>query len=208
MNRTRKLYRLAFGAVDGAQRCVVMLADALATAGAGVCVRRYQSPYGVLVLGVIGTAVCMVEWECAGRWKRVLARVAGIEAGDWCVASASDDGVCVRTMELLVAQLDEFFAGKRRAFDVEALVLATPFGMSVYRALSAVGYGSTVGYGELASRVGLARGARAVAATMHANALSVLLPCHRVVGAGGALAGYAGGLDCKRALLAFEAQCR
>lgn len=102
-------------------------------------------------------------------------------------------------------QLAEFLAGERRAFDLPlASGAGTPFQRRVWAALEAIPYGATTTYGALAARLGLPRAVRAVGAANGRNPLSIVRPCHRVVGANGALTGYGGGLPAKRALLALE----
>ena len=103
-------------------------------------------------------------------------------------------------------QLDEYFGGSRRVFDVPLDVWApSDFSRRVYAALSRVPYGATVTYGELASRLGRCGAQRAVAAALGANRLSIFIPCHRVVAAHGA-GGYRLGLHGKLYLLALEAE--
>jgi methylated-DNA-[protein]-cysteine S-methyltransferase len=102
-------------------------------------------------------------------------------------------------------ELDEYFAGKRTAFDLSLDLRALPpFTVSVLRELARVPYGRTTTYGELAARVGRPRAARAVGTVMNRNRIPIVLPCHRVVGASGSLVGYAGGLDRKISLLELE----
>lgn len=102
-------------------------------------------------------------------------------------------------------QLEEYFAGGRRSFDLPIDLRAPAFQQDVLRELARVPYGELATYGELARRIGRPRAARAVGGALNRNPVPIVLPCHRVVGAGGALVGYAGGLDRKRALLALEA---
>jgi methylated-DNA-[protein]-cysteine S-methyltransferase len=102
-------------------------------------------------------------------------------------------------------QLDEYFAGRRRAFELPVdLRLARDFGRAVLEELAHVPYGDVTTYGTLAAKVGRPRAARAVGMVMNRNPVPIVLPCHRVVGASGSLVGYAGGLDRKRALLELE----
>ena len=102
-------------------------------------------------------------------------------------------------------ELDEYFEGRRRAFDLSLDLRGLPaFTVSVLRELARVPYGQTTTYGALASKVGRPRAARAVGTVMNRNRIPIVLPCHRVVGATGDLVGYAGGLDRKTALLRFE----
>jgi methylated-DNA-[protein]-cysteine S-methyltransferase len=111
-----------------------------------------------------------------------------------------------RVLDPARRELSEYLAGRRRAFDLDLdLALATPFQRVVLdRLATAVGYGRTASYGELARAIGRPSAARAVGAALGANPLCVVLPCHRVVAASGALTGYAGGLDAKRLLLDLE----
>lgn len=102
------------------------------------------------------------------------------------------------------AQLDEYFAGERREFDVSLMFAGTEFQKAVWDALSRIPYGRTETYGELARRIGRPAAVRAIANAVGSNALSILVPCHRVIGADGTLTGYAGGLCAKRHLLALE----
>jgi methylated-DNA-[protein]-cysteine S-methyltransferase len=102
------------------------------------------------------------------------------------------------------AQLREYFAGERRRFDLPLAPRGTPFQRAVWEALGALPWGETVDYGSLAARLGRPGAARAVGRANATNPIPVVIPCHRVVGRGGALTGYAGGLEAKRALLALE----
>jgi methylated-DNA-[protein]-cysteine S-methyltransferase len=101
-------------------------------------------------------------------------------------------------------QLAEYFAGRRREFDLPLAPRGTDFQRAVWSELVRVPYGSTISYGELAGRVGRARASRAVGGANNRNPLPIVVPCHRVIGADGSLTGYGGGLDRKRALLALE----
>jgi methylated-DNA-[protein]-cysteine S-methyltransferase len=101
-------------------------------------------------------------------------------------------------------ELDAYFEGKRRRFDLPLDVRATGFAASVLAELARVPYGETVSYAQLAARAGNPKAARAVGTTMNRNRIPIVLPCHRVVGSNGSLVGYAGGLETKRFLLELE----
>ena len=101
-------------------------------------------------------------------------------------------------------ELDEYFAGSRRNFDLPLDLRVAPFPAEVLRELARVPYGKTDTYGALAARAGKPRAARAVGTVMNRNPIPIVLPCHRIVGANGSLTGYAGGLDVKRHLLQLE----
>jgi methylated-DNA-[protein]-cysteine S-methyltransferase len=102
------------------------------------------------------------------------------------------------------AQLDEYFAGERTTFDLRLAPSGTPFELRVWDELKRIPYGQTTTYGELARLLGRPGAARAVGRANGRNPISIVVPCHRVIGASGALTGYAGGLERKQALLALE----
>jgi methylated-DNA-[protein]-cysteine S-methyltransferase len=103
-----------------------------------------------------------------------------------------------------VQQLDEYFAGTLRRFTVDLDVRGTPFQRAVWGQLLRIPYGETRSYGQLAAAVGRPAAARAVGAANGRNPVSIIVPCHRLVGGDGRLTGYGGGLDRKRALLDLE----
>ena len=103
-----------------------------------------------------------------------------------------------------VRQLAEYFKGKLRAFDVRVAPVGTAFQRAVWLQLQAIPYGETVSYGELARRLGNPKAVRAVGLANGSNPISIIIPCHRVIGSNGSLVGYGGGLPTKQALLALE----
>lgn len=103
-----------------------------------------------------------------------------------------------------IRQLGEYFAGRRREFDLPWRLHGTEFQQRVWNALMEIPYGSTWSYGELAKRLGNPKASRAVGLANGRNPISILVPCHRVIGADGSLTGYGGGLERKRWLLAHE----
>jgi methylated-DNA-[protein]-cysteine S-methyltransferase len=104
----------------------------------------------------------------------------------------------------VVAQLEEYFAGKRTDFDLPLSMAGTPFQRTVWEALKAIPHGETVSYGELAATIGRPTASRAVGLANGKNPISIIVPCHRVVGSTGNLTGYGGGIERKRMLLGFE----
>jgi methylated-DNA-[protein]-cysteine S-methyltransferase len=101
-------------------------------------------------------------------------------------------------------QLDEYFTGARSGFGFALRLEGAPFDRAVWKALREIPYGTTASYGEIAERIGRPGRARAVGAANARNPIAIVVPCHRVIGANGALTGYGGGLGTKRALLALE----
>lgn len=124
-----------------------------------------------------------------------------------CGVNRTEEALCSPEEPLLAdcaRQLAEYFSGARRVFDLPLHPVGTAFRMKVWAELQQIPYGQTITYGELARRVGNARGARAVGGANHHNPISIIIPCHRVIGADGSLTGYGGGLDMKEALLRLE----
>ncbi|HWQ23650.1 MAG TPA: methylated-DNA--[protein]-cysteine S-methyltransferase [Gaiellaceae bacterium] len=154
-----------------------------------------ESPLGPLLVAVSDRGLAAVSYD--PKPEAALERIARI-AGPRVLRSP-------RAVEEARRELDEYFAGRRRVFDL-ALDLRglASFTVSVLGELARVPYGTTTTYGALAARVGRPRSARAVGTVMNRNRLPIVLPCHRVVGSGGDLVGYAGGLERKVALLELE----
>jgi methylated-DNA-[protein]-cysteine S-methyltransferase len=125
-------------------------------------------------------------------------KYAAVPRSDW-----SEDRSCALLAQVQV-QLGEYFAGERTRFDLPLASKGTPFQQSVWSALGTIPCGTTVTYGGLAESLGAPRSVRAAAAAVGRNPISIIVPCHRVIGRDGALTGYAGGLDRKRALLMLE----
>lgn len=146
------------------------------------------SPIGTLVLvGADGCLACI-----------------GFPAGKGAVTVGSDWRRDDAAFPDVRAQMGAYFGGCLTRFEVELAPRGTPFQLDVWRALTEIPPGETISYGELAQRIGRPRASRAVGAANGANPLPIVVPCHRVIGAGGALTGFAGGLDTKRFLLALE----
>ena len=108
-------------------------------------------------------------------------------------------------LAVAVGQVEEYFAGSRRAFDLPLAAAGGGFFLRVWQETSAIPYGETTTYGEIARAVGHPDGARGVGRAMARNPIPIIVPCHRVVGSNGALVGYGGGLERKRLLLDLEA---
>lgn len=104
----------------------------------------------------------------------------------------------------VIDQLDEYFAGERTEFDVSLRLDGTPFQRGVWEQLRAIPYGETRSYGQLADALGKSGASRAVGLANGKNPVSIIVPCHRVIGSTGSLTGYGGGLDRKQRLLVFE----
>ncbi|HVA36245.1 MAG TPA: methylated-DNA--[protein]-cysteine S-methyltransferase [Candidatus Dormibacteraeota bacterium] len=109
-----------------------------------------------------------------------------------------------RRTDPVARQLDEYFAGVRRAFDLALAPEGTPFQLRVWEELRRIPYGVTTTYGKIAERIGKPTASRAVGLANGSNPIPIVVPCHRVIGSSGALTGFGGGIDVKAALLALE----
>lgn len=161
-----------------------------------------------MILGSCGDRLCLCDWtaQChkdmcdsvtARHHERVRRRLSRLLGAEFIEGTSA-------VIEIAVTQLDEYFAGERREFDVPLMFAGTEFQKAVWNELMLIPPGRTTTYGELARRIGRPAAVRAIANAVGSNALSVLVPCHRVLGADGTLTGYAGGLPAKRHLLALE----
>lgn len=173
------------------------LAPRMTTEPAVVTLLRYESPCGTLVLGSLDGKLCMCDWLVSGHHERIVSRLRRMLHAEF------REQASPVTLQA-AAQLDEYFAGRRTAFSLPLLFVGTDFQQRVWRALLTIPYGHTLTYAQLASRIGQPRAVRAVANACGANALSIFVPCHRVIGSNHTLTGYAGGLNAKRRLLMVE----
>ncbi len=128
-----------------------------------------------------------------------------MQEGRTAIAVPRDWEVADEPFAAVSEQLDEYFAGTRTEFELPLAMPGTSFQRRVWRALLDIPYGETITYGEQAHRVGMPSAARAVGVANGQNPISVIVPCHRVIGADGSLTGYGGGLERKRRLLDLEA---
>jgi len=155
---------------------------------------RFQSPFGPMTLAATQAGLAGVWFDGQRHWPAEL-----IPPIRW--PAHPTHPVLVET----ATQLTEYFAGQRRDFDL-ALDLSggTVFQQAVWRALLSIAPGQTSSYGRIGQNMGNASAVRAVGAAVGRNPISIIVPCHRVLGADGSLTGYAGGLDRKTALLKLE----
>jgi methylated-DNA-[protein]-cysteine S-methyltransferase len=154
-----------------------------------------DSPVGTLLVAATERGLCRIAYDAdPERELELLSRKFGLR-----ILRAP------LPIDAARRQLDEYFEGKRRRFDLAVdLALQADFNRRVLRELARVPYGEVVTYGELAARAARPRAARAVGTVMNRNPLPIVLPCHRVIGSNGKLVGYGGGIDRKEALLRLE----
>lgn len=161
--------------------------------------KEYASRCGRLLLGVRGQALCLCDWIVDGRIEKTVSKLKKyLQEGE------EDDDKFL--LEKVAEELNEYFSGKRKEFDVPLLLAGTEFQRKVWNTLSEVKYGETFTYKDLAKSIGHPASVRAVANAVGANPASIFIPCHRIVGSDGSLTGYAGGLEAKSFLLQLEQQ--
>ncbi len=162
-----------------------------------IVVKEYDAPCGRLVLGAFANRLCLCDWVHGKHCEQNEQRLRRILSADFHTGTSP-------LLDAAALQLDEYFAGQRRRFDIPLLLIGTGFQKKVWQALLEIPYGATISYGELASRIGMPHAVRAVANANGANAISIFAPCHRVIGSDNSLTGYAGGLPAKQYLLGLE----
>ena len=159
----------------------------------GIVDVRYDvvdSPVGDLFVASTERGLCRISYTVEGQDEAV-ARVFGAR-------------VLRMPLDEVRRELDEYFEGRRREFDLSIDLRVAPFHEAVLAELARVPYGQTDTYGHLAALVGRPKAARAVGTVMNRNPIPIVLPCHRIVGANGSLTGYGGGLPAKKLLLELE----
>jgi methylated-DNA-[protein]-cysteine S-methyltransferase len=162
-----------------------------------IAVAYWKSPFGELKLAAHKNNIVCCDWRYRQQGPRIEAR---IESSLALQMQARQHPL----FEALKAQLTEYADGIRTSFDIPIEFHGTVFQKKVWRALMTIPYGHTWSYARLARELGGENLIRAVAAANGANSLSILVPCHRVVGADGSMRGYAGGIELKRRLLRLE----
>lgn len=154
-----------------------------------ICYTEHNSPLGTLLLAASERGLCGLYFE---QHKHFNGKEGWQAADSHPVLSAT------------AQQLDEYFASRRTRFDLPLDLIGTGFQRSVWQALTHIPFGQTASYAQQAQRIGNPAAVRAVAAANGRNPVSIVVPCHRVIGSNGAPTGYAGGLDRKHYLLALE----
>jgi|TARA_B110000879_G_scaffold37344_1_gene51963 methylated-DNA-[protein]-cysteine S-methyltransferase len=171
---------------------------------------EYKTPFGDLILGAFSSELVLCDWKYRKTRAAIDKRVKeGVYAmsGDTRFSGAllkTNQGDNAAIINKTKIQLDEYFNGTRTKFDVPVRAIATNFQQKVWMALCDIPYGETRSYLELSQELGNIKAIRAVASANGANALSILIPCHRIIGSNGELMGYAGGLNAKKKLLELE----
>lgn len=162
-----------------------------------ISIQFYKTKYGEFILGSFNHQLCLLDF----RYRRMRTTV------DNRIKNGLDADFVEQENELLKKtriQLDEYFNGQRKDFDIPLLTVGSEFQKSVWDALMNVPYGKTSTYLSLAKSIGNEKAVRAVANANGANSMSIIIPCHRIIGSSGELVGYGGGLVVKKKLLKLE----
>ncbi|HFS66865.1 MAG TPA: methylated-DNA--[protein]-cysteine S-methyltransferase [Flavobacteriia bacterium] len=160
-------------------------------------IQYFKTPFGELVLGSYKEQLCLADWRYRKMRNTIDKRIQkGLQA-DF-IEKSSD------SIENTKRQLIEYFKGERTEFTIPLLFVGTEFQKKVWQALKEIPFGKTVSYLELSKKLHNEKAIRAVASANGANAISIIVPCHRIIGSDGSLVGYAGGLKAKKKLLELE----
>lgn len=162
-----------------------------------IYLQYFHTPYGELVLGESAGGLCLCDWKYRKMRDQVDNRIqTGLQA-----EFKLEETELLNETKL---QLNEYFAKERMVFNLPLLLVGSDFQKSVWEKLQTIPYGKTTSYLELSRMLGDEKAIRAVATANGANAISIIVPCHRVIGSDGHLTGYAGGLSAKQKLLQLE----
>jgi methylated-DNA-[protein]-cysteine S-methyltransferase len=160
-------------------------------------IQYYSTTYGELVLGTFDNQLCLCDW----RYRKMRNAVDERLLNGLNTEFVEKDNT---TLQNTKQQLEEYFLFKRKQFEIPLLTIGTDFQKKVWSELLNIDYGKTLSYLNLAEKLGNKEAVRAVAAANGANAISIIIPCHRIIGSNGELTGYAGGLRAKEKLLSLE----
>lgn len=163
-----------------------------------ILTKKWMSPLGELFLGVYNKQLCLCDWVINEKWELMSVNRLRWRIGcDWAEGSSE-------IIDMAISELEEYFSGRRYNFDIPIIFYGTTFQVSVWKELTNIHYGSTISYSDLAERIGNPKAVRAVGSAVSKNPISIIVPCHRVVGRDKTLVGYAGGLEKKKSLLDME----
>lgn len=162
-----------------------------------ICVQYHKTRIGELILGSYEGKLCLLDF----RYRKMRSAIdKRIQDGLNAEFTPQDDEILDRTQE----QIDEYLSGSRTSFDIPLIIVGSDFQKAVWNALMQIPYGKTASYLDLAKVIDNEKAVRAVAGANGANAIAIIIPCHRIIGNNGELVGYGGGLTVKKQLLDLE----
>ena len=162
-----------------------------------IIIQYFKSPVGELIMGDFHEKLCLCDWRYRRMRQTIDKRILGGLDGSFKEGETT-------VMETAQHQLNEYFAAERIEFDIPLLMVGTSFQKTVWNELLKIPFGKTESYLGLSRKIGNEKAIRSVAAANGANAISIMIPCHRIIGSDGKLTGYGGGLQAKRTLLQLE----
>ena len=162
-----------------------------------ISIQYINTPVGEMILGSYDNKLCLADWRYRKGRESIDRRV---QKGLNATFIEEESSVLREAKE----ELEAYFQGLRKTFDVPLLMIGTEFQKSIWHELMKIPFGTTVSYLDLAKGIDNEKAVRAVASAVGANAISIFVPCHRIIGSDGSLTGYAGGLDAKKELLEIE----
>ena len=162
-----------------------------------IIIKYHNTKYGEMILGSYNNRLCLCDWRYRKKRDSIYRRVKSYLKADFL---EGDSPVISETIK----QLKEYMNYKRREFNIPLILAGTEFQKSVWKILLTIPFGKTSTYLKQATKIGKEKAVRAVASANGANAISIIIPCHRIVGSNGSLIGYAGGLNVKEKLLKLE----
>lgn len=162
-----------------------------------ISISYYKNPFGELLLGSYNQQLCLADWRYRNKRTSIDNRIQMALNAHYV---EQDDAILDKTK----TQLSHYFEGKRTEFDIPLLLIGSDFQKKVWNTLLQIPFGKTDTYLGLSKKLANEKAIRAVASANGANAISIIVPCHRIIGNKGALVGYAGGLNTKMKLLTLE----
>lgn len=160
---------------------------------------EYKSPLGELVLCSVGDKLCLCDWKYRKMRQQIDQRIQKYYQSEF-EDNLSD------VIQKTIVQLEEYFNKNRTEFDIPLDLVGTDFQIKVWNELISIPYSNTLSYLQLSIKLGDPKAIRAVATAIGANGISIIVPCHRIIGSDGNLVGYAGGLNAKKKLLNLESK--
>jgi methylated-DNA-[protein]-cysteine S-methyltransferase len=160
-------------------------------------IQYFKSPVGELVIGSYRQQLCLCDWRYHKMRNEIDERIKKFTGANFLEEDCQLIGETI-------GQLNEYFKGKRKVFNLPVYLAGTDFQKRIWEELQKIPYGKTETYASLSEKMGDIKSIRAVAAANGANAISIIIPCHRIIGSDGKLIGYAGGLQAKQKLLLLE----
>ncbi len=162
-----------------------------------IAIQYYKSPIGELIIGIYNNQLCLCDWRYRKMRKSIDERIQK-------KLKTTYEEIKETLHDLVIQQLNQYFANEREQFDLPLLFIGTDFQKQIWHLLAQIPYGTTLSYKELTLKYGNLKAIRAVATANGSNAISIIIPCHRVIGSDSQLVGYAGGISAKKKLLEIE----